>query len=123
MTSSCLLGTHVLRSAEREAALGEAVASRLLQRKRDPEVSHHCLALVQQDVLRLDVAVNHSLPMGIVQRAGYLARDAHGIVDRELLLACQSCPQRFTADVRQNVPDLSLIHISEPTRQAEISYA
>ena len=92
----------------RQSRLGEPVAARLLHRERDAEVRQHRLALVQQDVLRLDVAVHHALPVRVVERARHLPRDGERLVQPELLLAIQLVPQRLAADVRQDVPEEAL---------------
>ena len=60
---------HVVRRAERHAGLGHAGAARLAGGERDAEVGDERAAVVQQDVLRLDVAVDHAVPMGVVQLA------------------------------------------------------
>jgi hypothetical protein len=84
-----LLGAHVLRGAQREPRLRHPLAAGLAHRERDPEVGDHRLAVVQQDVLRLEVAVDHPVPVRVVHRA----RDGHGkphrLVDGELALALE----------------------------------
>ena len=57
---------------------------------RDAEVRHQRVATLEQDVLRLDVAVDHTVPVGVAQRVRHLARDAQGVVERELLLALRA---------------------------------
>ena len=55
-----------------------------LARQRDAEVGHHRVAVVQQDVVGLDVAVDDALPVRVVERVGGLTRDPHRLVHREL---------------------------------------
>ena len=45
---------------------------------------------MEQDVLRLEVPVDDTLPMRIVERTRYGRRDANGFIDGELLLAVES---------------------------------
>ena len=65
-----------------------------LHRQRDPEVGDQRVPVVQQDVLGLDVAVDDAVPVRVVERVGDLARDAHGLVDRQLRLAVEPVAQR-----------------------------
>ena len=67
-----LLGAHVVRRAERHAGLGHPVPAGLAGGERDAEVGHQRAPVVQQDVLRLDVAVDHAVPVGVVERVGHL---------------------------------------------------
>jgi len=60
--------------------------------KRDPEVRDHGPAVRQQDVLRLDVAMDHAVRVRIVQRVGDVARDLHRLVHAELRLAVELVP-------------------------------
>ena len=64
-----LLGTHVRRRAERDAGARELGAAALGDRARDAEIGDERLAVLQQDVLRLDVAVNDALLVRVVERA------------------------------------------------------
>ncbi len=63
-----LLGAHVVRRAERHAGLGHPAPAGLAGRERDAEVGDQRLAVVQQDVLGLDVAVDHAVAVGVVER-------------------------------------------------------
>ena len=65
-----LLGRHVGRRADRDAGGGEPRVRALLDRARDAEVGHHRAAviLVEQDVVGLDVAVDHAARMRVGER-------------------------------------------------------
>jgi hypothetical protein len=41
----------------------------------DAEVRHHRVAALEEDVLRLDVAVNHAASVGVSQRVRHLDGD------------------------------------------------
>jgi hypothetical protein len=60
---------------------------------------------MQQDVLGLDVPVNHVVTVGVVQRARHLGGDPHRVGDRELLLAGQAVPQRLPLDERHDIEE------------------
>jgi hypothetical protein len=61
------------------------------------------VAAVQQDVLRLDVAVDDAVRVRLAERVGDLARDAQRLVDRKLALAVELVAQRLAGDVRHHV--------------------
>ena len=63
-----LLRRHVLRGAEREAGPGHPLAAGLLDSECDAEVRDQRRAVVEQDVLRLDVAVDHAVLVCVRQR-------------------------------------------------------
>ena len=63
-----LFGAHVLRRAEREACLRHAGAARALDGERDAEIGDERVAALQQNVFRLDVAVNHAEAVGVAER-------------------------------------------------------
>ncbi len=98
-----LLRAHVVRRAERQARLGEPRAPGLAHRQRDAEVGDQRGAVLQQDVLGLDVAVDHALPVRVVQRARDLPGQPHRLVNRELLLAVQPVAQGLSPHVRHDV--------------------
>ncbi len=83
-------------------------AARLLNGERDTEIRDERLAIVQQDVLGLDVAVDHAVAVRVVERARHFARDAHGFANRKLPLARQSCAQRLAGDYRHHVVQQSV---------------
>ena len=76
-----LLGRHVLGRAEREAGARHPVGACLLQRQRNAEIRDEGVAVLQQDVLGLDVAVNDAVRMGIAERVGDLPRETHRLCD------------------------------------------
>ncbi len=53
---------------------------------------------MQQDILRLDIPVYHIVAMGVVQCCGDRPRDRQNVVDRDLLLAVQTLPERLPFD-------------------------
>ena len=69
----------------------------------DAEVGHQRRPVLQQDVLRLDVAVDHALAVGVVERGGDLAREPERLLDRKLPLADQPGAERFAGDERHHV--------------------
>ena len=72
-----LLGRHVVRRAERHARLRHPSADGCAYRQRNPEVRHHCTTVVQEDVLGLDVPVNHPVLVRVLERIRDLRRDLH----------------------------------------------
>jgi hypothetical protein len=99
-----LLGAHVRRRPEREPGLGQPVLTRGGDRARDPEVRHHRLVAFQQDVFRLDIAVDDAVRVGVAQGAQHLEGDPHGLVERQLALAHESLPEGFALHVGHGVP-------------------
>ena len=63
---------------------------------------------MQQDVLGLDVAVDHALPVGVVERRGHLGGDPDGVGDGELLLAVEPVAQRLAVDERHDVEQVAV---------------
>ena len=100
-----LLGAHVVRRAEGEARLRHAPARRRAHRERDAEVGHHRAAVVQQDVLGFDVAVDHAVLVRVMQRARHVGGDAHSVVHAELRLAIKLGPERLAVNERHHVEE------------------
>ncbi len=101
-----LLGTHVCRCADHDPGFGEPFAGRRLrQGPSDAEIGHHRLAIAEQDVLGLDVAVNYTVAVGIVEGEPYLAGDSLGVLDWELPLPRETLPQRFALDEWHREPE------------------
>jgi hypothetical protein len=94
-----------MRRAEGEARLRHPPARRRTHGKGDPEIGHHGAAVVQQDVLGLDVPVDHALPMGVIQRVRHVAGDPDGLVDAELRFAIELVTQGLALDVGHDVEE------------------
>jgi hypothetical protein len=60
---------------------------------------------VQQDVLRLDVPVDHPVPVGIVQRVGHLGGDPDRLLDAQLGFPVELAPEGLPLDVRHHVEE------------------
>ena len=73
-----LLGTHVFWGTHRRCPVSVSRSPPAAsQRQSDPEVGDQRLALVQQDVLRLDVAVDDPVRDARSRARAYLASDPH----------------------------------------------
>ena len=60
---------------------------------------------MEQDVLRLDVAVHHLVPVGVVQRGRDLAGDGQGVRQRQLPLPLEPLPERAALHVGHDVEE------------------
>jgi hypothetical protein len=60
---------------------------------------------VKQDVLGLDVPMDHVLAVGVVECAGDLGRDADGVRHRELLFPGDQVADGLPLDVRHHVEE------------------
>ena len=98
-----LLRTHVPHGPERHPRLGELLAAGGTDRPGNPKVRNHGVSAFEQDVFRLDVAVDHVVRMGIAERVGHLAGDLERVLDRELLLAVEPVPEGLALDEGHDV--------------------
>jgi hypothetical protein len=78
-----LLRRHVRGRPHHEAGRGDRGAARgVVQRLRDPEVGHLGVGADEQDVLRLDVAVDDAQAVGVAQRVDHVAQDPERVGHR-----------------------------------------
>jgi len=94
-----------VRRPQAEARLGEAASTGCIERERDPEVGDHGLSRLQQDVRRLDVAVDDTVGVRILERRGHVRGDPDCLVDRELVFAIETVPQRLPVHEWHDVPE------------------
>ena len=95
-----LLGRHVARRAEAEPRAGEALGGRatrrLLHRPRNAEVRENRVPVLEENVVRLQVAMHHCSRVRECQRLGDLAQEANHLIDRKraLLSRCDAAANR-----------------------------
>ena len=97
-----LFGAHVSRGAEGQASLSDVCTAGRAYGPRDAKVRDHGMAFGEQDVLRLDVAVQDALPMGVAQRVSDILHDAEGRRRVDGFLAEKARSQRFAVDERHD---------------------
>ena len=69
------LRRHVLRRSEHDSAVGEPVVSQ--EMAGDPEIRHpHPVSRTEEDVGGLDVAMDHTTTVGVIQRLCHGQGDA-----------------------------------------------
>ena len=61
------------------------------------------MALGEQDVVGLDVAVDDAVPVGVGEGVDHLAQDAHRLDDGQLAFARELEPERLARDERHDV--------------------
>ena len=62
------------------------------------------MALGEEDVFRLDVAVDDAVAVRVVECVGGLTRQANRVLDRKLPFALEAMPQAFALDERHREP-------------------
>ena len=72
---------------------------------RDAEIADQRVVATQQDVLRLDIAMNDAAAVRVIQAIGDLARDAQCLGERQPP-AVQPLAQRFPFDERHREPEI-----------------
>ena len=83
--------------------MSHARTARALHGERDAEVGDQCVSALQQDVLWLDVAVDHAAPVGVCECVRHLARDQHRFRNRQQPHAREARAQRLAIDERHDV--------------------
>jgi hypothetical protein len=98
-----LLWAHVEGRSDRKAGLGQPRATRGAHRQRDPEVGDYRLPGVNQNVRRLDVAVDDLVAVCVVERTRHRDGDVHGLTHGKLFLAFQLLAQALALHVGHDV--------------------
>jgi hypothetical protein len=111
-----LLRCHVERSpdshARRRGALIDDVRRAITlcrrhQRLRDAKVRHDDTIAFEQNVVRLEIAVNHTVGVRVAERIGDCARATHDVGNLEAPNAPEASAKCFAVDKRHRVPQSS----------------
>ena len=70
------------------------------------EVGDHRVRAREQDILGLDVAMDHTVLVGVVESIGYLAGDPERHTEGKLPLALEAAAKALAFDVRHCEPEL-----------------
>ena len=102
-----LLGRHVRRRAHCQPRRGERRALRgIAHGLGNAEVGHQGVSIGEQNVFRLDVAVDDAALVRVGERVGHFAQDVHRVADRQRATSRQQIAERFTVhkghDVEQH---------------------
>ena len=116
-----------MRGPEAQARFRQTTSTRCADCQRDTEVRNDGFAFKQQDVGRLDVAVDHALAVGVVERLGHIGRDVDSVGNRELMLAVEAVLQSVAFHVGHHVEKetvgLAVVLISARKRSAPTTAA
>ena len=74
-------------------------------RAGDAEVRHQRVIATQQDVFRLDVAMDDAVLVRVLERVRRLAGDAKRVIQRQLLLPIEPVPETLPLDERHGEPE------------------
>ena len=88
-----LLGTHVSRRSDGLTRLGDRQVAGGTDRARDAEIGDHGVIRREQDVFRLDVAVDDALRVGERERVSHVGGDVQCRFERQASFAQQPVPQ------------------------------
>ena len=99
--------THVRGRADGHAGARERLTFDPGRSERDAEVGDDRMPAFEQDVLRLDVPVDHAAAVRVAQGIRHLPRDGQGVVQRELLLAVHAGAQGLALHQRHHVEEPS----------------
>ena len=99
-----LLGRHVGRRAERHAGAGQPLsAGGVAHRLGDAEIHHQRVAVGEEDVLRLDVAVHHPGLVSLGERVGDLPGQPDDLGHRQRSGPGQPLAERLALHERHHV--------------------
>ena len=99
--------------SDRHSCAGQALGPGGINRPRDAEVRDKRVPRLEEDVFRLDVAVDHAGFVRSRQRLPHLRHEPHDLLDRELPLPSHSVAESFTLQVRHD-------EIQQPIRFAGV---
>jgi hypothetical protein len=102
-----LLGGHIGGRPDERAGLGQLVVAARLVDARQAEVGDHGAAAVEDDVVRLEVAVQDPGGVRRAQAGEQLQRDRARLVDRERTGAREAGRQRLAAEELHGVEELA----------------
>ncbi len=94
-----------MRGAERHAGLGHPGVACLARRERDAEVGDQRPAVVEQDVLGLDVAMDHAVAVRVIECTGHLGSDADRVGNGKLVFPTDPVADRHALDVGHDIKD------------------
>jgi len=104
--SGQLLRAHVVRRSQRESGLRQSKVPCVAGPEfGSAEVSQQRLAVLEQHVVRFDVAMDDAVAVRVVEAGGDLGGDAKDIGERKLRLPLQPGAERFPFDVWHDVED------------------
>jgi hypothetical protein len=112
-----LFGTHVVRRAETQARLRHALSAGRLHGERNAEIGDERRAIMQKNVLRLDVTMDNFLSVRVVERTRHFTRKAHRVGDGQLSLAIETGSQRFARHKRHHVVQQTIRSAAVEQRQ------
>ena len=78
--------------------MGQPLPAGGVERARDSEIGDQGVSLVEQDILRLDVAVDHSFPVRVPQRFSHFTSDPDGFRHLEPMFPGQPVAEGFSLD-------------------------
>ena len=117
LRSGRLLRAHVVHRADDDPRAGHARFVRRADRARDAEIAHDGMPRLDEDVLRLDVAMHDVLRMRVRQRVGHIARDLYRVGNGQAAFTLQPVAQRFALDIRHRVEQHPVGDIGVEQRQ------
>ena len=103
-----LLGTHVHRRPDRRSGAGQGFTARSVEGSRDAEIGHHRVAVREENVVGLDVTVNHAVTVRVVQGCRDPAGNPKRVLQRQAVFTHQfptddPLSQALSLDVRHDV--------------------
>jgi hypothetical protein len=99
-------------AVRRVPSIADASPSVSVSSARDAEVSQHRVTVGEEDVLRLDVAVDHAVRVRGGERVRHLARELHGFIHRERTGALEPVAERLAGEEGRHV-------VQQPVARAE----